>query len=431
MFVTEVYHLGRFFFSLYQFSKGRPNRLVKYTKRCGPLAIKLIQFLLMRDVVHDKELEFAFENCDIHDFKETQRIYLSQFGKQIEEDYLIDRVIASGSIGQVYLAYSKKEEKLIALKVKHPYIDNKIFAFSNIIKILLHFFKTKYNTLVKEYLENISTQLDYKQEAKNTIKLKETWKYEKSIIVPHIYNYTNDIICMSYHEGTNYQDLSESDKTKASMYMNFIVLESLLVHDYLHADLHIGNWKVINENGIMKILLYDCGIICSTGNVKYNQQIISHILGGTFTELVKVINDPNDPKVKKCSDYLKENLPEKSIERVRFFIDTILDWNLCRDKQAICILSAFALIGEISGSSSKYYTKYIGIDHCLYECVIYIYIHLLGKIGLFLKLKDYLEDWMDSDPCHKERYESWLYERFRHTKGYILNDIIYSKLNFL
>lgn len=422
MFLMEVYHLGRFFFSLYQFSKGRPNRLVKYTKRCGPLAIKLIQFLLMREIIQDSQLEFTFENCDIHTFESTKEII-----KRIEEDYLIDHVIASGSIGQVYLAYSKKELFEVAIKVKHPGIENSIHTFSKTIKILLYFFKTKYSPLITEYLENIKIQLDYTQEAKNTMTLKEKWKYNDTIVIPEIYNYSNDFIVMSYHEGTNYNDLSENDKTKTSIIMNFVVMESLLIHDFIHGDLHTGNWKVENYLGKMRIIIYDCGIVCKTGNLSFNKKVLSCILGGNFIDLLYLVNDVS-PRVKQCEEYILKNLPSNSIERVRFFINTLLEWGLCRNKHLICILSAYALIGEISGSSSRFYTKYVGNDHYLYECLVYIYIGLLENTKIFGCLKQFLEQWMDSDPIHKEHYNSWLMERFGHTKGYILNTLIYQKI---
>ncbi len=427
----EVYYLGRFLFSLYQFSKNKENELVKYTKLCGPLAIKLVQFLLMRELIKDKQLEFAFENCDIHDFKETQKMYLQNFDRCIENDYKIKSVIASGSIGQVYLAYSYKQKRKVALKVKHPKIEKSIKTFSRIIKIFLMFFKMRYKKLIIEYIENTTIQLNYIHEAENTIRLKETWKHEPVIIVPEVYTYSNDFICMSYHEGKNYNDLTESQQNKASLYMNFILLESLLVHDFLHADLHTGNWKVVIKNTTMKILIYDCGIMCRTGNIAFNKEIISHILGGTFSELVKVINQENKNtlKVNACSEYLKNNLPTQSIERVRFFINTLLDWNLCTNKHCTCILSAFAIIGEISGSNSKYYTKYIGLNNPMYECLVYIYIGILKNMGLFSTLKQFFENWMDSDPVHKQLYEAWLFERFGHKKGYILSDLIYKKLN--
>ena len=64
-------------------------------------------------------------------------------------------------------------------------------------------------------------------------------------------------------------------------------------------------------------------------------------------------------------------------------------------------------------------------------CLIYIYIGLLGRINKFSELKNYLQDWMNSDPLNDKFYSEWMIEKFGHKKKYILDDIIYNKIKFV
>ena len=411
------------------------EQLIKCTKRCGPLAIKLLQFILMRNnKLYDKRLEFVFENCDFHSFEETKKMYLEDFGKDISGEYDTITEVASGSIGQVYKCYNGNE--VVAIKVKHPHINSRVKRFIKVIKIvccLTHSFN-KYHNLIIEYINNIETQLDFDAEAKNTILLKENWK--EDVIVPEVKYYKNNFICMSYHEGVNYNELSEHKKIICSLYVTFFFYTSLLVHDFLHGDLHTGNWKLQNNT----LVLYDCGVMCTTHNVLFNRDIMEHVFSGRFEKLLYHICDTNvnskeknkqNKRIVNCKKHFSTN-EYNSIsagDRLRIFIDKVLEYRLCTNKNTINILNAFALIAEICEKSASLFNKYIGIDNMDYEIVIYIYIGILKKLNRFHELLQFFQSWMDSDPIHNIIYTNWLMENFGHTKAYILDDIIYKKIN--
>jgi len=422
-----------FLYSLYAFLKNKNEknkiRLIKHIKKSGPLGIKLVQFILMRDDFVDDQLSFVFENCEKHSFEDTRKLYFKDFQKDIYDDFEIEDLlpIASGSIGQVYKLKSKLTGEYLAMKVKHPDMNKKVNQFTKLIKILcwLVYPFNKYHSMIMEYLGNIKTQLDYKQEAQNTILLKEKWKNEETVIVPTIYDFTENFIIMSYHEGQNFYELSKERQLNVSLYMNFIFLTSLLVHDFVHADLHIGNWKVIGD----KILLYDCGIMCSTGDLEYNKKIVDVIFSGNYENALDFICTKKTKQFEKCKLFLKTHLPDNSADRLKVFINKVLEMRLPTNKESVCILNAFALIGEIYKSSSSLFTKYVGTQNKCCEIPIYMYIGLLSKIGSFSELREFLNIWMNSESFHKQIYEDWLMDSFGHKKMYILDNIISSKFN--
>jgi hypothetical protein len=101
------------------------------------------------------------------------------------------------------------------------------------------------------------------------------------------------------------------------------------------------------------------------------------------------------------------------------------------NKIYIDILTALGIVGQISDKSAGVFTKYIGTDYYLYECLIYIYIALLERLGTFVSLKTFLKQFMDSDPQHKTRYQDWMMDRFGHSKESILHNIIYDKIRLV
>ena len=106
-----------------------------------------------------------------------------------------------------------------------------------------------------EFINNIYLQIDYVQEAKNTIQLRKNFINNKCIIIPEVYTYTDNFIIMSYHHGEQYNNVDENSQILSSMMINFFYMTSLLVYDFLHADLHYGNWKIIKENNETKLLV--------------------------------------------------------------------------------------------------------------------------------------------------------------------------------
>jgi len=387
----------------------------------------------MRNNIKNKLLNELFENCDIHTLEQTKQMYLKDFGKTLESEFIVNEssIVGSGSIGQVYRLYSKRHSGYIALKSKHPDIDENVHRFIKSIKIISWFIRpfNMYHELISEYLDNITYQLDYEQEAKNTKKLKLLWKNDSCVVVPEVFYSSKNFICMSYHDGKNFNELTEKQQMLASVYLNFVVLTGLLVHDFIHVDLHIGNWKVIVDG--FKIVVYDCGIMCKTGNLQVNKEITLQFLAGRVDTLVHVICKGTQEKLYKVSKFIKDNLPHSAMEKTQFFIHTVLKERMIENKSYISILAALGIVGEISDKSAGVFTKYIGSEYYLYECLVYIYIALLEKFGTFTMLKTFLQKFIDSDPEHKTRYLEWLKDRFGHSKEFILHDIIYDKIRLV
>ena len=311
MVLCDLYNYSLFLFYVYKTIKNESEEniknLVNKTNKCGPLAIKLLQFICMNYNFKTDKLKYVLENCNIHSFVETKKLYFLDFNKEIEDDYIIDSEdpIGSGSIGQVYCLYSKELNKKVAIKVKHPDIDKSIKKFVKVIKILLFFVNsfTSFGTIVLQFINNIESQLDYSTEASNTDLLRSSFKNEKSIIIPEIYNHSFNFIIMSYHDGISFNEITDPKlKMKISLYLNFIAMSFLLLYDLFHGDLHYGNWKINTDNGL-QIIIYDCGIVYSSKDLDLNKEIIKHLVSNNYNELLYTFNPTIEKeKIKLCID---------------------------------------------------------------------------------------------------------------------------------
>ena len=436
-----------FVYSLYRLNLQQTDSNINYVKetanRCGPIAIKLLQFIIMSapDLIKTTKLNFVFEENFVHKIECTEKMYLKDFKRDINQYYTNLEVVGSGSLGQVYRAFCKTTNQLVAIKVKHPGINENVNKSVLAIKIVCFILRpiNRFHSIFMEYINNIYLQIDYIQEAKNTTQLKYNFKNESVVVIPEIYYYSSNFIIMSYHEAKNFNQVDENTQNIASMYLNFIYLTSLIVHDFLHADLHYGNWKVIEGRDPydIKILIYDCGIMCTTGNKSLNIQIIDNITKGkpniiNLLDVFKTVDPVLQKKVDKyrpeIEKYMKPIFYDDSIhgsECINIFLRKLVDLRLITNKNLINILTSVSIIGEAPTRSIHIFIKYIinpiGTNSLLYH----VYIDILAKMNKFNELRLFYIEHLKRDPENKRIYDNWLYEEFGHKKGYILTDIIY------
>jgi predicted unusual protein kinase regulating ubiquinone biosynthesis (AarF/ABC1/UbiB family) len=446
MIIIYIFRYILFVYSLYRLNRQQTNETINYVKKtannCGPIAIKLLQFIIMSapDLIKTKQLNFVFEDNFVHKIESTEKMYFEDFNEDINRDYNILEVVGSGSLGQVYRAFCKTTNQIVAIKVKHPDINKNVNQAVLAIQIVCFILRpiNRFHSIFMEYINNIYLQIDYIHEAKNTKRLKYNFKNESVVVIPEIYYYTSNFIIMSYHEAKNFDQVDETIQNIASMYLNFIYLTSLIIHDFLHADLHYGNWKIIGDTpNDIKILIYDCGITCSTGNKSLNIDIIDNITKGkpnviNLLDVFKTVDphlqkkvDKYRPEIERYMNPICYNDAIQGSECIALFLRKLVSLRLITNKNLINILTSVSIIGEAPTRSIHIFIKYIinpiGTNSLLYH----VYIDILTKMNRFNELRLFYIEHLKRDPENKRIYEDWLYEEFGHKKGYILTDIIY------
>jgi predicted Ser/Thr protein kinase len=394
----------------------------------------------MRDEVFCDEvkdqIKTVFEDCNIHSWEETKDIYREEFGTDISEDFKITdeeakaeaMVLQSGSIGQVYKLHSKAHGFDVAVKVKHPRIDKKVDTFVRLVSAIMYlmswFVKIPYIYLVKEFIGNVNLQLDFIKEAHNTRRLKECYKDESCIVIPQILDCSNRIIVMTYHEGRSLSSIEDKQLVfQVSTQFYFFVIMSLIIHDFFHCDLHDGNCKVDDQN---RLVIYDCGIIGSVGDLALSRVIMESMIGARFDKLVEIATHPSEKHDEDFNQFVIQTQSDLSIstaERFRIIFNSLLKSGKKTNSQIMRVMQGI-IIGEKN------------IIKCVDKCSLilgpesnivvwlYSYIHICNAIGKFKPLCNYFRAWLSEYANSIEELRSWIDEKFGHRDEDVFFEVI-------
>ena len=279
------------------------NIIVNNIKHCGPIVIKFVQWVLPKiETIYgiqknsiDNEwfikLEEIYENCEYHSLEYTKRQYKIDFKKDFDEDYKEVKRVASGSIGQVYKIIDKKGNTF-AMKVLHPYIDYQLYFFSLLFLIirvippfnnyLNYYFPINLHSFIKDF----QMQTNLINEANHNIHFTNVYRDNPYIIIPQLYKFSKEIIIMSYEEGERFDtmDLSDYMNYKTILLLKLFNKNNEAIHQFMHGDLHKGNWKVRINKIDVKLVIYDFGFcwsippLISKNLVKMNQVFMNILL---------------------------------------------------------------------------------------------------------------------------------------------------------
>jgi len=230
-----------------------------------------------------KYFEDIFDQCPYHNLKNTETLFENNFGFSIydliEKDTL--ETIASGSIGQVYKGKLINSSSWIAIKIKHPNIDQDVKKYSFLLKIIswlqqFEYFDNKYYFQhdLNEFLDDLAEQLDFTIESRNASKFRQLYKDNPMVYVPKILNYTKDIIISEYVETIDFYDLSDFNKYKCAINLNCFMQETTVIHNFIHADLHCKNWqaKKLDDNNY-QLVIFDCALVSSVDDMEGTKNI--------------------------------------------------------------------------------------------------------------------------------------------------------------
>lgn len=292
----DFIHIGLIFLSIYVLGSYTPYYLITYSKnilkRSSIYLIKLCQwYAIMLNNIHLKNIMNELqESCNQHEIRYTEDI----IGKR---DVSINHEpISSASISQVYKGTYNNHD--VAIKVKHPNVEEQIIADYYKISLLINtfnriicIFNKNYKVPIDlKYIYNcVIKETNFKDEASNLKYFRKIFKHT-NIIVPEVYDYTNEYIIMSYCDGRRFDDYYKvASTTDIKRVVNLVFttfLHSSVVYHCAHGDFHQGNWKINNNN---TIILYDFGSIIKINNNKIASMLISLILNDMIHEVVDIL----------------------------------------------------------------------------------------------------------------------------------------------
>jgi ubiquinone biosynthesis protein len=224
--------------------------------------------------------------------------------REIEREYYLtaenDTIpMKSGMISLVYKLVNINGEHVI-LKVKRKDIDEKLedaieklLFFIRMISIIPQFNTLDIPNVIIKNVGLLRQQLDFQEEVKNTIEMKENCKNLKYIKIPEVYqdvtNKYSDAIMMEYIDGIHISKLDDSDYDEYAKLVMKYGFVSIINNSVTHGDLHAGNIIFIKnvEKPEYQLGLIDFGIVTRLN--EKTTKIFLEIVSSMFTDSSRVL----------------------------------------------------------------------------------------------------------------------------------------------
>jgi aarF domain-containing kinase len=208
---------------------------------------------------------------------EVRRIFQQEFGHLPEElfsqfDY---HPIASASLAQVHIAYTKEGQK-VAVKVQHPGLAENAHTDTAIVKFFatqIHRFfpEFDYQWLASEIAYNLPRELDFLLEGANAEKCRVTLMgCNVNVHIPHIYweISSKKILTMEFIDGCKINDVKAIQDLgfrprDVSTALCHVFDHQIFISGFVHCDPHPANVFIRRNNNQMQLILLDHGLYTS------------------------------------------------------------------------------------------------------------------------------------------------------------------------
>lgn len=217
-----------------------------------------------------EELEGLQDSVPPAPFAAIETRFLEEFKKRPAEIFprFEETPIASASLGQVHIAYSR-EGKKYAVKVQYPDIEEivridlktlrRIFGLLNVL-----FPQYGLKKIYQELREVILEELDFQTEGKNLELIEKNLREENDLLFPKIYwEYSSArILTLEFMEGVKISNLKALadlgvDPSEVAVHIINAYCRQIFIDGIYHADPHPGNFLVQAREERVEILTPD------------------------------------------------------------------------------------------------------------------------------------------------------------------------------
>jgi aarF domain-containing kinase len=260
--------------------------------QAGPCFVKFGQWAAARpDLFSDEvcaELSALHDRVPAHSAAVTRATVEAAFGRRIDEIFTAfdDEPIASGAVAQVHRARTL-DGREVAVKVLHPNIADRIesdmrllHALASLVQMLPRMEFLALRESVEQFATTMVAQIDLRYEARNMRRFARNFANDQRIrfarpLTPSLCH--SSVLVQSFERGYplkmflpstgggGVQHHASAEQRKVIAHAGAAAfLRMMLIHNFVHADLHPGNILVetpSTSEADVRLVFLDCGLV--------------------------------------------------------------------------------------------------------------------------------------------------------------------------
>jgi aarF domain-containing kinase len=259
--------------------------------QAGPCFVKFGQWAAARpDLFSDEvcaELSALHDRVPAHAPAVTRATVEAAFGRRIDEMFTAfdDEPIASGAVAQVHRARTR-DGREVAVKVLHPNIADRIesdmrllHALASLVQMLPRMEFLALRESVEQFATTMVAQIDLRYEARNMRRFARNFANDRRIrfarpLAPSLCH--SSVLVQSFEHGYplkmflpstggGAQHHASAEQRKVIAHAGAAAfLRMMLIHNFVHADLHPGNILVETPSASesdVRLVFLDCGLV--------------------------------------------------------------------------------------------------------------------------------------------------------------------------
>jgi len=324
------------------FYVGWYYRLCLYcVEASGAACIKIMQWAGSRPDMFGRDFCAVFsklqDSTRPHSWKHTEQAMVDAFGKDWKSKISLGEILGSGCIAQVYkgVIFEKDEESgtleesPVAVKVRHPSVEDDIDADLDIMRLSIHLLENfgpvkelKWLNLpgfIEEMAIMLRTQLDLRKEGEHLVQFNKNFEGNPCVVFPKLikgFDPTERVLCETFCDGKPLMEFVRENKADQKLLTNMCkeavkaVCQMIFLDNFTHGDLHPGNVMVTDD---YKFVLLDVGI--TTSHEEKDHRLISDVLASFIrkdgrTAAMHMVDSSND---------MLKSAGDKAVDEEEFF----------------------------------------------------------------------------------------------------------------
>ncbi len=294
---------------------GLARRFRRLAIALGGVSIKLGQFLSVRVDVLPAPVTHVLADLRDQvppiDFDQIIPMFAMAWG-QAYDHVMVDfdtTAVAAASLGQVYKARRRDDQRVVAIKVLRPgihaVIETDLAAVQAIVRLIKNYpliqQRADLQRIFDEFALVLRQELDYRIEANNNATLGRFLNQIPRVALPTIHHdlSNRDVLVMDWVDGISpeYGDALTAagiDRSAVATQLIDIFFTQCFVHGTFHADPHPGNLLIVPKgNGDWTLTLLDLGAVAHVPATlqKHLRAGVIAMVGNDVPRLIQAFDD--------------------------------------------------------------------------------------------------------------------------------------------